>query len=312
MVPKKVIYSIQSKVHQSKISLYGGKNKTKEEILMAKIFKSFFIFNLVIALFIFFSTPLMAENAASVENSSAIKLGLTYYYYDYKEDLIMPAKSTEYGWLPGVFLDYTFKKRSSIYAKVFLSYATADITYDGSNSSGMPVKYTSESARMFKFEANIGYAIPIGKNFLLIPYIGYGYQDWLRGDPNFIDNTFTYQEDYKWHYIPVGIKADYNITEKLNISASATANFMFHGEVTAYFSSIPIGYPDMNFTLGNRIGFYAEIPVTYKFTNNLGISVTPWYEYRSFATSDVNSYGFYEPSSTANEYGVNVGFLFSF
>jgi hypothetical protein len=281
---------------------------------MTKTFKKLFILNLVIALFIFCITPLMAENAAPVENPSAIKLGLTYFYFDYKEDLVMPAKSTEYGWLPGVYLDYTFKKKSSIYAKVFLSYATADITYDGSNTAGTPVKYTSESARMLKFEANIGYAIPLGKNFLLIPYLGYGYQYWERGDPNYLAefDTFTYQEVYKWHYIPVGIKADYNITEKLNIAASAAVNFMFYGQMTAYLSKTPFGYPDMDFTLGNRIGFYAEIPVTYKFTNNIGISVTPWYEYSSFGESDVNVYGFYEPSSKTNKYGVNVGVLLSF
>jgi hypothetical protein len=301
----------QSMVSKSKLPQIEGKNK-KGGNIVSKIFKSLFISNLVIALFLFCSTPSMAENSVPVENPSTIKLGLTYFYYNYKEDLVMPAKSTEYGWLPGVYLDYTFKKKSSIYAKVFLSYAAADITYDGATLSGTPVKFTNESARMLKFEANIGYAIPLGKDILLIPYLGYGHQDWQRGDPNYIDGAFIYQEFYEWNYIPVGIKADYNITEKLNIAASVAANFMFYGTVTSYFSKIPSGYPDMNFTLGNRIGFYTEIPVSYKFTNHIGISVTPWYEYRSFAASNVNSYGFYEPSSTANEYGVNVGVLFSF
>jgi hypothetical protein len=285
---------------------------------MTKIFKPFFIFNLVITLFLFCITPLMAENAVPVENPSAIKLGMTYFYFDYKEELVMAAKSTEYGWLPGVYLDYTFKKKSSIYAKVFLSYAAADITYDGSSQdlhgNIQPLKYTNQSARMFKFETNIGYAIPIAKGFLLIPYLGYGFQDWARGDPGCIDGTVTYLEEYRWHYIPVGIKADYNITEKLNIAASAAANFMFYGAATAYFSQTAGGNlgPDMSFTLGNRIGFYAEIPVTFKFTNNIGISVTPWYEYSSFGESDVNVYGFYEPSSRTNKYGVNLGVLLSF
>jgi hypothetical protein len=164
---------------------------------------------------------------------------------------------------------------------------------------------------MFKFEANIGYAIPIGKDFLLIPYLGYGYKWWERGESRYIGDALWIQEVYKWHYIPVGIKADYNITEKLNIAASAAANFMFYGQMAAHFSYVG-GSPDMDFTLGNRIGFYAEIPVTYKFTNNIGISVTPWYEYSSFGESAVNVYGFYEPSSKTNKYGVNVGVLFSF
>lgn len=43
---------------------------------MAKLFKSLFIFNLVIALFIFCITPSMAEKAAPVKNPSAIKQGM--------------------------------------------------------------------------------------------------------------------------------------------------------------------------------------------------------------------------------------------
>lgn len=294
-----------------------GKNK-KGENIMAKTSKLLFIFNLVIALFIFCSTPSMAENATPVEKPSTIQIGMTYYYFDYKEDLVMPDKSTEYGWLPGIYLDYTFKKKSSIYAKVFLSYATADITYDGSTQpSGTPLKFTDESARMLKVETNIGYAIPIAKGFLLIPYLGCGYQYWERGDSRIIPDsggTVEIQEVYKWFYIPVGIKADYNITEKLNISASAAANFVFNSKMTAYFSFV--GLPDTEFTLGNRIGFYAEVPVTYKFTDNIGISVTPWYEYSSFGGSDWEVIEgpiiAREPSSRTNKYGINAGILFSF
>jgi len=59
----------------------------------------------------------MAENATPVDNPSSIKLGMIYYYFDYKENVPAPQKSTEYGWMPGIYLDYTFKKKSSVYAK---------------------------------------------------------------------------------------------------------------------------------------------------------------------------------------------------
>jgi len=278
---------------------------------MAKIFKPLLIINLAIVFFMFFSTPSMAENEIMVEKPASFQIGMTLYHFDYKEDLTMPDKSTEYGWLPGGYLDYSYKKKSTIYAKVFLSYAINDITYDGSNSAGDPVKFDEQKAKMFKFETNIGYAIPIGKNFLLIPYLGYGFQYWERGENQYLAefNTVFCEEDYKWHYIPVGIKADYNITNKLNIAASAQANIMVYGEMTAYMSYF--GWLDTDFTLGNRIGAYAEIPITYKFTNELGIVVTPWYEYSAFGKSDVENF-FYEPASRTHKYGANIGFLFSF
>jgi hypothetical protein len=286
---------------------------------MAKIFKPLLIINLAIVLFMFFGTPLMAENEITVEKPSSFQIGATLYRFDYKEDLIAPDKSTEYGWLPGVYVDYTYKKKSTIYAKIFLSYAINDITYDGSASDGLttwPVKYDEQKAKMFKFETNIGYAIPIGKSFLLIPYLGYGFQYWERGNNQYLAefNTVFCEEDYRWHYIPVGIKADYNITNKLNIAASAQANFMVYGEMRAYLSYF--GYFDTDFILGNRIGAYAEIPITYKFTDAVGIVLTPWYEYSAIGKSDWEMIGYgdaaYEPASRTHKYGANIGFVFSF
>lgn len=260
------------------------------------------------------------EVSPAGQTSSTFQIGFTYFNFDYKEDIDGPGKSTEYGWLPGVYFDYTFKRKSSVYAKVFLKYAAANITYDGSAESDegdvYPLKDENQAAQMFKFETNIGYAIPIGRDFLIIPYLGYGYQWWKRGENRLIYMVSTdefaasIEEVYRWHYIPVGIKAEYNITDKLNVAASAAANFMFYGEMAAKLSYI--GGPDTDFTLGNRIGFYTEIPITYKFTRNMGISATPWYEHSAFGKSDVKYGAVYEPSSRTDKYGFNLGFFFSF
>ena len=283
---------------------------------MAKIFKPLLIINLAIVLLMFFSTPSRAENEIIIERPSSLQIGMTLYRFDYKEDLTLPDKSTEYGWMPGVYLDYTYKKKSTIYAKVFLSYAANEITYDGSNSADEPVKFDEQKAQMFKFETNVGYPISIGKHFMLIPYLGYGFQYWERGENQYLVefDTITIKEIYKWHYIPVGVRADFNITNRLNISASAAANFMFYGEMTAYYSYI--GDSDTDFKLGNRIGAYAEIPITYKFTNEFGIVLTPWYEYGAFGRSDWEYIGggdfAFEPASRTHKYGANIGLLMSF
>src|SRR4030065_397870 len=212
---------------------------------MAKIFKPLLIINLAIVLLMFFSTPSRAENEIIIEKPSSLQIGMTLYRFDYKEDLIMPDKSTEYGWMPGVYLDYTYKKKSTIYAKVFLSYAANEITYDGSNSADEPVKFDEQKAQMFKFETNVGYPISLGKHFML------------------------------------------------------------YGEMTAYYSYI--GDSDTDFKLGNRIGAYAEIPITYKFTNEFGIVLTPWYEYGAFGRSDWEYIGggdfAFEPASRTHKYG---------
>ncbi|HDQ04589.1 MAG TPA: hypothetical protein ENN23_08535 [Deltaproteobacteria bacterium] len=277
--------------------------------------KKTLIIYLATAIFLSLSIPAAAQYQAYQKNSF-LKVGMTLYRFDYKEDLSPPLKSEEYGLLPGVYIDYAFKRPSTVYARAYVSYAANDITYDGSNNMGDPVKYNDQDARLFKFEGNIGYTIPLGKNFSLIPYFGYGFQYWERGKNRYIFafDTSWIEETYKWHYIPVGIKADFDITPAFNVSLSASANFMVHGKMKAGFSYI--GYQDTKFILGNRIGAHVEMPVTYKFTNELGIVLTPWYEYSAFGKSDWEFIGYgssaYEPASKTHRYGANIGLLMNF
>jgi hypothetical protein len=67
-------------------------------------------------------SPKSLDVSSVRQQSSAFEIGLMYYNFDYKEDLIAPQKSTENGWLPGVYFDYTFKKKSVIYAKARMCY----------------------------------------------------------------------------------------------------------------------------------------------------------------------------------------------
>jgi hypothetical protein len=50
---------------------------------------------------------------------------------------------------------------------------------------------------------------------------------------------------------------------------------MFSGMMTAYGSELLSGAPDIDFNLGNKLGFYADIPITYKFTDHWALVVTP-------------------------------------
>jgi hypothetical protein len=287
---------------------------------MKKADKVYFICHAALALFLFFSTPLAAREAGPFEKMSFFEWGLTYYNFDYKEDLISPQKSTENGWLPGVYFDYTFWKKSMIYAKARLGYGAADIAYDGATQSGAPIQYSNQSAKIFKFGADVGYPISVSRDFTLIPYTGYSYRHWQRGETKYITpSAYWIKEVYQWHNIPVGIKADYNVNEKWNIAASVAANFMFSGKVTTFFSEKYHNVPDIDFSLGNQVGFCAEIPITYRFTDHWSIVATPWYEYSAFGQSDQQYYVYkgtlyaaYEPASKTHQYGLSMGVNFSF
>lgn len=249
------------------------------------------------------------------------EISFMYYKFDYKEDLPAPFKSTENGWLPGVYLGWSYNKRNTVYSKVFFEFSYGDTEFDGTTQAGTPIKFTDDNHQfLFRGEWNIGYNFGLTNDISIKPYTGYGYRQWDRGCAKVTATYTSYKERYYWHYIPIGIMADFNIGDRLVIAPNVGLRIMFYGKTTAYFSDLDPGYNDPEFKLGNRTGWYAEIPLTFKFSQFWSVVVKPWYEYSEIGESDVAArtyYGalsgyFYEPSSKTNQYGVNVGAVFSF
>ena len=251
--------------------------------------------------------------------------GFMYWYVDYKEDVPPPGKSTEKGWLPGFYLGFDRNKGSSFYAKIFTEFSFGDDTYDGTTQTGTPISFSSDNYQFFfRGEINLGYNFAITPNISIIPYTGYGFRVWNRGQTQIrsIDgmNVMTIKEEYSWHYIPVGIAADFKISNRFSIEPNAGARFMFYGKMDVMFSQLDPGFNNPDVKLGNRIGYYAEIPLRYRFSKNWSVILKPWYAYDEIGQSDtvdLTYYGqtvgaLYEPPSVTHQYGINVGLSLSY
>jgi hypothetical protein len=250
--------------------------------------------------------------------NQSFELSFMYHYFDYQEDLPAPHKSTETGWLPGIYAGWKYDKQNAVYSKIFLEYSFGNLTYDGTTTDGTPVTSShNNNQSLFRIEFDIGYNIAVSKRISLKPYVGYGYRHWSRGEAYTTSTYSSYNETYYWHYFPVGITADFNIGDKLVIQPNAGLRIMFSGNMSANLSELDPGYNDPKFKLGNKTGWYAEIPVTYKFSQAWAIVMKPWYEYSEIGQSDTvpltyygTVYGYaYEPSSKTKQYGVNVGIV---
>ncbi len=86
---------------------------------------------------------------------------------------------------------------------------------------------------------------------------------------------------------------------------------MFGGEMKLYASEFNSSFPDVTFDLGNKPGFYLELPIRYKLANNWSILGSFWYEYSEIGKSDV-IYGLLEPDSETHQYGFNLGVSYLF
>jgi Autotransporter beta-domain len=250
-----------------------------------------------------------------------LEFALMYWKLDYKEDIPAPRRSTENGWLPGVYMGITYNSKNDFYSKIFVEFSYSDVEFDGTTQSGTPVKFSSDNNQFFfRGEFDVGYNFAVARNISIKPYTGYGYRHWERGQASVTATYVSYKEKYYWHYIPVGVAADINFGNRVVIEPNVGLRIMFYGKMIAYFSELDPTSNDPEFKLGNKIGYYAELPVRYKFSQNWSLVVKPWYEYSEFGESDtvdlttngVVTGAAYEPSSRTHLYGVNLGFVYSF
>ena len=241
-----------------------------------------------------------------------LEFALMYWRLDYKEDLPAPKKSTESGWLPGAYLGFSYNKKNDFYSKIFFEFSFGDVEFDGTTQSGTPIRFSNDNRQsFFRGELNVGYNFDITRNISLKPYTGYGYRQWERGQASVTATYSSYREKYYWHYIPVGVAAEFNCGERVVIEPNAGLRIMFYGKMIAYYSELDPTSNDPEFKLGNKIGYYAEVPFRYKFSQSWSVIIKPWYEYSEIGQSDTVDLT-YEPSSRMHLYGVNLGAVYSF
>jgi hypothetical protein len=236
-------------------------------------------------------------------------------YYDYAEELTPPLKSTEYGWLPGLAVGYTYwGDEIPIYALLSYDYAAGDLTYDGSvqDQFGQVYPYRSSSpAGISKLQVRAGYVFKrIGGTGLdLAAYSGYGYHFWSRdiggGPPT------GYLEEYSWSYLPVGVDAEWWFGGRWSIGLDLAARFMVSGSI--YIERPDFGNPTL--TLGNEPGWMASLPVSFSIKKNWALVVEFGYESSAIGESnpsppDQNGNYIIEPSSSTKQFWILMGTRF--
>jgi hypothetical protein len=259
--------------------------------------------------------------SASAQNSSRVESGFQFYYFDYKEDLPDPLKSTERGWLPGIYVNFEHRYPSNVCIQIGGSYAGGEIKYDGTSQTGIPVVDNDSRQDFFRFNADIGYAFPSRGKISFQPFIGYGYRFWKRSDAKMVSNVIFYREDYVWHYLREGLKINYRLNKNWTFGNIFTLNHMLYGEMKAYLSEVQAGSNDLEFELGNKLGIMIEFPATYQIQPKWSVVISPWYEYSAFGQSNTTAQTvngvrtgdhFYEPSSRTHQIGVNTAITYSF
>jgi hypothetical protein len=234
---------------------------------------------------------------ASTDKSSSVEVSLNHFHYGYEETQGSYVADSEKGWLNGAHLSY--KKQNSDskkYWQIKCDITNQNTNYDGHYlSSGLPVQSTTENNIN---DVQAVYGIPISDRKNQFVYAGIGIRNWKRS------LSATQNETYNWGYIPIGYRNEFKIDKKIDAALDIEVKYMFNGTMKDEENN-------RKFTLGNKPGFKVELPITYNMNSIWALKVTPWYEYSAIGASDVIS-GYYEPDSTNNQYGMNIGVQYSF
>ena len=254
----------------------------------------------ILASLLFFATGLCAQTTLVKGLDHTFSVGISMSHLDYDEDVPSPYKSELSGSLPSLYMKYTYDRLNSVYFNVLVEYSKSDLKYDGTTMDGSESVSFDDSQEYRRYEGNLGYTFDIGHYLSISPYTGLGYRTWDRST----DKDMGYEEEYKWVYLPVGVKLILEIGDNWRIEPNLVYRLMLDGEMK-------IPGSGLEFNLGNESGWHADIAVKYYFSQHWGIEFVPWYEKMKLGESNVVD-GYLEPESDTTQYGVNLGVIFSF
>jgi hypothetical protein len=229
------------------------------------------------------------------------------FFFDYKEDLPAPYKSTERGWLPGVNIRAVWDENNRPLRSILsLKYVTADTDYDGTTQSGIPVKDKTNNS-IFDFEARVDFVFFREEAFQQAIYSGLEFISWQRS----LGGDWPYNEVYSWFNLPIGYCMEKDLGSGWSIGFDAALLMMFAGNMQL---NLPFLNRTADMALGNKMGWRVKVPIKWEVFQGCNFTIIPWYQYSAIGQSEpfkMVGYDYvlegYEPASKTNQFGVQLG-----
>lgn len=276
---------------------------------------------------IFYSFALAESNLEKIETSpvtSKIEIGMQFYSFNYAEELALPAKSKETGFIPGLNITHSAKFSPDFTLYSNLEVAIGSTKYDGSiqqlgGSSSIITPHTATTNNsIFNIEMLPALNILQENTTTLEVYLGLGFHYWYRGAG--LSDKYGYPEYYSWFYFPLGAKLNFGISHDIKIGLEATVKMPFLGNIIVQNSHLNPQLADSHGTLGGRLGYRLQLPVVFLPENSFQLKINPYLEYSGIgegATFTIRtksgsfvSYA-HEPASNNYLYGVILSALWN-
>lgn len=231
-------------------------------------------------------------------------------YRKYSEE-VDRGKSDELGWLYGIQLGYDLIRSQYFYFGSDLTTFWGDSRYRGSLKNLQTKEVCSFHSVTQNFlidwESRIGYTY-YANGYKIVPHLIFGYYYWDREASN---TSVGYDEIYSWLYYGLGGQFYCRTSPRCKFGFRVKVLYMQNANITVRkLFAFPVAAK-----LGNRLQYEVQIPIVYRITNQIDMSLVINGAYRQIGASQkqrVGSYTFHEPGSTVQELGfqLQIGYLF--
>jgi opacity protein-like surface antigen len=244
-----------------------------------------------------------------VNSNNQISVDFVESHIDYRETFAGAFLDGEKGWVPGVSVTGSIMTGAlgipNLYAFGRFTYLNGDTDY---RASGGPVLANTDGARVRDEDFRVGVGLSLSRDFMLTPYVGFGWHDWGRN----LSGPFGYHEEYSHGYVGGGLLLQYSPTARLVMSANGLIGRTFDSSMTTSRTAGGALINPFTYDLGDSATVKAGAGADYAFTKqihgNVGIDYTTF----KYGQSPVAPDGTLEPNSRTHDATLRVGLGFAF
>lgn len=254
--------------------------------------------------------PVLADINDIYAADNAIEFRVGAQHQQYRETYDGATLDTENGWITSLGGGASVLVRPSarslfnnMYMRLDAQVSFGETDYDGGlqdlNTGDITPYKTTTKNIISNVAFKLGYAIPLGRKAMVVPYAEYGYRLWGRESMG----PYGYTEDYHHSTIMAGAMFQYSPAARWVWSLSAQAGSTFSPEMRT---------GGENFKLRREAAFAGEARASYAMTKQMAVFGGLSYNQFRYGESDVQPSGFMEPDSLTREYRTSLGIAYTF
>ncbi len=254
------------------------------------------------------------EGAMVAYNNNA-SLAFVQSHVEYGERLAPPNGpyfDTESGFIKGGRATVSGMRNAgvrNVYFHVSYSQVTGNLTYVGGINGTTTSLVEPNNAQMSDVGLRLGQGFMVADDMMLVPYIGYGFHHWARGEPASVAAPYNLYESYRNQYAAFGILWQTELFRRLVTSLNLAYGRTIHPTISA---------PAMGFAegLGPEPWRRAGADIDYLIGRHEAVFVSATYTEFQYGAGPVvpigGGYVAHEPFSQTEitNYAIGARFLF--